>query len=80
MYRIFGCYEALDGGELAEALEDFTGGVSESYDIGDEHYAVNEEKRQAFYDQLKKSLERGSLICAAIPVCNNWFNLFKPDF
>lgn len=80
MYRIFGCYEALDGGELAEALEDFTGGVSESYDITDEHFAVNEEKRQTFYDQLKKSLERGSLICAAIPVCNNWFSSFKPDF
>lgn len=66
---MFGCYEALDGGELAEALEDFTGGVSESFDMADEHYAENEEKKQEFYDWLKKSLDRGSLICAAIPVC-----------
>lgn len=68
-FRLFGCYEALDGGELAEALEDFTGGVSESFDMADEHYAENEEKKQEFYDWLKKSLDRGSLICAAIPVC-----------
>lgn len=65
--KLFGCYEALDGGELAEALEDFTGGVSESFDMADEHYAENEEKKQEFYDWLKKSLDRGSLICAAIP-------------
>lgn len=53
---------------MAEALEDFTGGVSESFNMTDEKYSENESKKEEFYDWLRKSLERGSLICAAIPV------------
>lgn len=68
--KLFGCYEALDGGELAEALEDFTGGVSESFNMTDEKYAENESKQDEFYEWLRKSLDRGSLICAAIPAAN----------
>jgi len=65
---LYGCYEALDGGELSEALEDFTGGVAENYDISAERYLENDDKRERFFQWLSASLETGSLICAAIPV------------
>jgi len=58
----------LDGGELSEALEDFTGGVAENYDISAEKYLENDEKKDAFFNWLTISLETGSLICVAIPV------------
>jgi len=66
--RLYGCYEALDGGELAEALEDFTGGVAENYDISAERYPDNEDKKDKFFQWLSASLDSGSLICVAIPV------------
>ena len=66
--RLYGCYESLDGGELSEALEDFTGGVAENYDISKENYPENEEKKEAFFQWLSSALESGALICAAIPV------------
>ena len=69
--RLYGCYEALDGGELAEALEDFTGGVAENYDIAAERYLENDDKRENFFQWLAASLDAGSLICVAIPVSNH---------
>jgi len=70
--RLYGCYEALDGGELSEALEDFTGGVAENYDISAENYLENENKKEAFFRWMDYSLETGSLICVAIPVSFNY--------
>ena len=67
-HRLFGCYEALDGGDLGEALEDFTGGVSEQLDIGDLGLMDKPEERTAFYARLQKEVERKSLLAASIPV------------
>ena len=33
--RIFGTFEALKGGNMAEAMEDFTGGLTEPYELND---------------------------------------------
>ena len=69
--RLFGCYEALDGGDLGEALEDFTGGVSEQIDLVKLGVADNTEERAILYKKLGKEMERNSLMAASIPV--RWF-------
>jgi calpain-5 len=68
---LFGCYEALDGGDLGEALEDFTGGVSEQIDLVKMGVADNPEERAALYKKLSKEIERNSLMAASIPVCKS---------
>ena len=68
LYRVFGCYEVLDGGELSEALEDFTGGVSEPIDIVADNYATDQDKRDELFKTMKKEAENHALLAAAIPV------------
>jgi calpain-5 len=68
VYRLFGCYECLDGGDLGEALEDFTGGVSEQMNMADIGVVDNAEEMNKFFDRLKKEVERKSLLAASIPV------------
>ena len=65
---MFGCYEALDGGELAEALADFTGGVSEIMDLTSGSFVTDEAQRDTFYDWLSRAVDNNSLMCAAITV------------
>ncbi|XP_023698914.2 calpain-3 isoform X2 [Paramormyrops kingsleyae] len=52
--KLHGSYEALKGGNTTEAMEDFTGGVTEFYDIKD--------APKELYKIMKKALERGSLM------------------
>lgn len=33
VYRLYGGYEALKGGKTSEAMEDFTGGVVEAFEL-----------------------------------------------
>ena len=66
--RLIGCYEALTGGELSEALADFTGGVSETVDLTNPVYLSDEAERDKFYDWLSRAIENNSLMCAAIAV------------
>uniref|UniRef100_A0A673YZX9 Calpain 5 n=1 Tax=Salmo trutta TaxID=8032 RepID=A0A673YZX9_SALTR len=64
--KMYGCYEALDGGNTADALVDFTGGVSEPLDLLEEGLSTDKEKRSTLFDRVLKVHNRGGLISASI--------------
>ncbi|KAK2167765.1 hypothetical protein LSH36_24g05011 [Paralvinella palmiformis] len=68
--KVFGSYEVLDGGELAEALEDFTSGVSEPINLVEGNYATNEKDRDDLFKTTKEAAENEALMAAAIPGVN----------
>lgn len=72
--RLFGSYEALSGGRLSEALEDFTGGVSDSIDLTQMALAGNPVARSELFQQLEKEMDRKTMLGASIPVsCTSVF-------
>ncbi|EPQ01510.1 Calpain-9 [Myotis brandtii] len=56
--KLNGSYEALKGGSAIEAMEDFTGGVAETFST--------KEAPENFYEILEKALQRGSLVGCSI--------------
>lgn len=66
--RLNGCYEALEGGNTAEALIDFTGGVSEPLSMDREALSLHSDKRKVFFQTLAKAHERKALITCSIRV------------
>lgn len=60
--KLNGSYEALKGGSAIEAMEDFTGGVAENFQI--------REAPEDFYEILEKALRRGSLLGCSIDTLN----------
>ncbi|XP_007428667.1 calpain-3 isoform X1 [Python bivittatus] len=56
--KLHGSYEALKGGNTTEAMEDFTGGVTEFYEIKD--------APKDTYKIMKHAIERGSLMACSI--------------
>lgn len=66
MIRIFGSYEALEGGHARDALVNMTGGVGEDITMSD--YTDSSEKKKKLFKILKSSIKDGSLISASISV------------
>nr|XP_017505573.2 calpain-5 isoform X1 [Manis javanica]XP_036866509.1 calpain-5 isoform X1 [Manis javanica] len=64
--KLAGCYQALDGGNTADALVDFTGGVSEPIDLIEGDFANDEAKRNQLFERVLKVYSRGGLISASI--------------
>ena len=58
--RLHGSYEALKGGTTSEAMEDFTGGLSELYELNN--------APQNLFKIMLKAHERSSLMSCAIEV------------
>uniref|UniRef100_A0A8D0G5E6 Calpain-3 n=1 Tax=Sphenodon punctatus TaxID=8508 RepID=A0A8D0G5E6_SPHPU len=56
--KLHGSYEALKGGNTTEAMEDFTGGVTEFYEIKD--------APKDTYKIMKHAINRGSLMACSI--------------
>ncbi|XP_021075816.1 calpain-9 isoform X2 [Mus pahari] len=60
--KLNGSYEALKGGSAIEAMEDFTGGVAENFQL--------REAPEDFFEILEKALKRGSLLGCSIDTLN----------
>ena len=63
-----GSYEALEAGNTADALVDFTGGVSESVSMATEGHREDPDKRMLLFKVLEKARKNDSLISASIRV------------
>lgn len=64
--KLHGSYEVLDGGNLSDALVDFTSGVSEVVAIESEYRTDDAEKKKALFKTMAAEIEEHSLMCCAV--------------
>lgn len=66
--KLHGCYAVLDGGNLSDALVDFTSGISEVIDldkVGPDLRSDSDAKK-AFFETMNKEIKDHALMCCAI--------------
>ncbi|XP_046707517.1 calpain-5-like isoform X4 [Silurus meridionalis] len=63
--KLNGCYEALEGGNTAEALVDFTGGVSEPLSLDGKTLIQHSDQRRALFQTLSRAH-----MCKALITCS----------
>ena len=68
VHRLHGSYEALEDGHLADALVDFTGGVSETIDLKANDYNEQDDKRTQLFEKLVEEVRDHSVMCSVISV------------
>ncbi|XP_054852325.1 calpain-6 [Eublepharis macularius] len=72
--KMAGCYEALDSGNTAEALVDFTGAVAESIDMAKGKYDRDISEQVRLFEELLKVHRRGGFIsCYITPLSTRDF-------
>ncbi|XP_045614079.1 calpain-5 isoform X2 [Procambarus clarkii] len=64
--KLHGSYEALEGGNLSDALVDLTSGVSAHLDLTVGGYTDDFEKRKQLFKMMTKEMSEHALMCCAI--------------
>ncbi len=59
----------MDGGNLCDALVDFTSGLSERVELKNGGYKTDEDKRDSLRKQMLSKHAEYALMCCAIAVC-----------